>query len=124
MPPKRNTENSKGLTSSTPEPDPSGIDSSLIELLNRSIGRLRTTLENHVINPDISDSNEIKDVVRNLITAVDALTDNLSNIQTKVEGLDRQFRIQEDELDEIKQRSMKGNIICSSLPNKKRVRSV
>jgi len=115
----RNTKNSSQV-----EPQPSssqvnsGVDSALVDVLNHSIGQLRSTLENISLSFDSSTSKDVNGVIKNLISAVQNLTNNLSGLQNKMENLENRFRSQEDQMDEIAQRGMKGNLIVTSLPNK------
>ena len=53
-----------------------------------------------------------------LITSVESLNNQLRSAQDRMNTLESRFRKQEDELDETKQRNMKGNILVTSLPNK------
>lgn len=121
----RATNNSKTSSSLAPGSTPtsgcqSGIDPSVIADLDYSLGQLKNILQNNSITQDvdISSSNDINGIIKNLVSAVQALTTNLITTQEKVDNLERRMRSQEDELDETKQRGMKGNILITSLPNK------
>ena len=58
------------------------------------VGQLRSTLENISISFDSSSSKDVNGVIKNLISAVQNLTDNLSGLQNKMEMLENRFRSQ------------------------------
>ena len=58
------------------------------------VGQLRSTLENIFISFDSSSSKDVNGVIKNLISAVQNLTDNLSGLQNKMEMLENRFRSQ------------------------------
>ena len=58
------------------------------------VGQLRSSLENIFISFDSSSSKDVNGVIKNLISAVQNLTDNLSGLQNKMEMLENRFRSQ------------------------------
>ena len=58
------------------------------------VGQLRSTLENISISFDSSSSKDVDGVIKNLISAVQNLTDSLSGLQNKMEMLENRFRSQ------------------------------
>ena len=58
------------------------------------VEQLRSTLENISISFDSSSSKDVNGVIKNLISAVQNLTDNLSGLQNKMEMLENRFRSQ------------------------------
>jgi len=91
----RTTNNSKTSSSLAPGSAPtsgcqSGIDPSLIA----DLGQLKNILQNNSITQDvdISFSNDINGITKNLDSAVQALTTNLTTTQEKVDNLERRMR--------------------------------
>ena len=68
-------------------------------------------------NLDIGEQVDIREVISNLISAVQAITSNVNKIKSTQEDQETKIRWQGDEIDEIRQRGFKGNVIVSSLPN-------
>ena len=95
----RTTNNSKTSSSLAPGSAPtsgcqSGIDPSLIADLDYSLGQLKNILQNNSITQDVdvSFSNDINGITKNLDSAVQALTTNLTTTQEKVDNLERRMR--------------------------------
>ena len=68
-------------------------------------------------NLDIGEQVDIREVISNLIAAVQAITSNVNKIKSTQEEQETKIRWQGDEIDEIRQRGFMGNVIVSSLPN-------
>jgi len=95
----------------------SQVDKDMLDNLFKSLNNLRSTLG---LEPEVPEGagQDIRGVLGKLITTVQSINDKLSKTMRVQEEQERRMRNQEDETDEIRQRSLKGNIIVSSIPNK------
>ena len=101
------------------------VDKDMIDTLFSSLNQLRVNLgmdSDPAREPkdgeEDGEPQDIRGVITELISAVQTITNKLSEITSVQEEQEKKLRYQEDEMDEIRQRSLKGNIIVSSLPNK------
>jgi len=129
MPPKANKGNS------TPNKETSSpkqrASSPIID--SKTLQRMITTLQNENVGDVLIDPSDTGSVLQHLATAFCIVTDMLEmmkeklkisgsevgekvteEVKSKVNILEERLRTQEDECDEIKQRSLKGNLILSS----------
>ena len=127
-----NTRKSKKDGTKVSSPPSSGpvsciIDRSMLDTLFSNMHILRTSLglePDHLEVPEEMENEseevprDIRGLISNLILTVQTITNNLNKVRSVQEEQEKRLRFQEDEMDEIRQRSYKGNIIVSSIPNK------
>ena len=104
-----------------PKNDAPVIDVDLVTALEHSLTLLKNTIQSQ--NPLLDgalvnhDDKDINSVVKKIVVAVNALTDSIAGVKKSQEVLDEKLRVQEDEVDELRQRGLKGNFIITSYPN-------
>ena len=116
------------------------VDKRLLDSLIKGLQALRGNLneENQAmggVGPmcDEVDPSDLNSVLHHLLSAVNDLTrniqvlqkqcDNIEKVQdTSLQDLKKNMRVNEDEMDECKQRSLKGNFVVSSPPDPSRQR--
>lgn len=104
------------------------VDKSKLDTLFSTLNYLRSSLgmvpdkprddQPSVEQGEDGSPHDIRGVIADLISAVQTLTSNLGKISKIQDEQEKKIRNQDDELDELKQRSLKGNILVSSIPNK------
>ena len=124
---KGNGRNTRGKKKdSNPETVSCKVDKSMLNALCGSLNQLQAALG---LDPDLDqdiedegdleegDAVDIRGLISKLYIAVKSLTNSVNKIQSTQQDQEKRLRSQEDELDDIRQRSLKGSIIVSSFPN-------
>lgn len=95
------------------------VDKCTVDTLWSSLNHLRTSLGLQVDYQEDQDgeNQNLNGVITKLISAVQSITINMDRMRAIQEKQEILIRQQGDEIDEIRQRGLKGSIIVSSLPN-------
>lgn len=120
MPPKKNKSPTK--------PQNSGVNKTLLDNLLETLNTLRNSLgsdeeEEEEENQDLDlpkSENDVNGILNALLKIVKKYGEDLQDLKSQVQNsntstLEGRLRAQEDELDESRQRSLKGNLIVSSI---------
>ena len=99
------------------------VNQNLLDSLLSSLSSLRANLsdDNQSTDSGVSatDSSDLNGTLNALLHVVKAHTEKLDNLQSQIQNsnttsLEKRIRAQEGELDESKQRGMKGNLLMTS----------
>jgi len=120
MPPRKD----KSAAASSQSP-PFSVDKSLLDSLMVTLSSLLSSLsddeedEDQILEPP-KDERDINGILNALLKVIQQYGAELKTLQNQVKNtntsvLEKRIRVQDDELDENRQRSLKGNLIISSL---------